>query len=107
MLLLLLHIGIYHGSEIFHCSDERLNRIWHTGAYTVLLNMQDYLYDGPKRDRIIWMGDMHPEIRCILAGIPGYVYSPFFIGFSDKTLSAAVVHESCIHLFSMVHYIAG
>src|SRR5690606_5568900 len=27
---------------LFNSSDERLNRIWQTGAYTVHLNMQDY-----------------------------------------------------------------
>ncbi len=51
----------------FESSDERLNRIWKTGAYTVHLNMQEYLFDGAKRDRAVWIGDMHPEARCILA----------------------------------------
>ena len=50
----------YLGS--FRCSDERLNQIWQTGAYTVHLCMQDYLWDGVKRDRLVWMGDMHPEV---------------------------------------------
>ena len=53
----------YVGS--FQCSDERLNRIWQVGAYTVHLNMQDYIYDGIKRDRLVWMGDLHPEIKVI------------------------------------------
>ena len=51
----------------FRCSDERLNQIWTTGAYTVHLNMQEYIWDGIKRDRIIWMGDMHPEMSSICA----------------------------------------
>lgn len=51
----------------FQCSDERLNRIWQTGAYTVQLNMQDYLWDGVKRDRLVWIGDMHPETSTICA----------------------------------------
>ena len=55
----------YLGS--FRCSDERLNRIWQTGAYTVHLNMQDYLWDGIKRDRLVWIGDMHPETSTISA----------------------------------------
>ncbi|MBI1390032.1 MAG: Bacterial alpha-L-rhamnosidase [bacterium] len=55
----------YKGS--FHSSDERLNRIWNTGAYTVHLNMQDYLWDGVKRDRLVWIGDMHPETMTILS----------------------------------------
>ena len=50
----------YLGS--FKCSDDRLNQIWQTGAYTVHLNMQDFLWDGIKRDRLVWMGDMHPEV---------------------------------------------
>ena len=53
----------YLGS--FHCSDSRLDSIWMTGAYTVHLNMQDYLWDGIKRDRLIWLGDMHPETSTI------------------------------------------
>lgn len=53
----------YLGS--FHSSDDRLDKIWLTGAYTVQLNMQQYLWDGPKRDRLVWVGDMHPEVMTI------------------------------------------
>ncbi len=53
----------YLGS--FKCSDDRLNRIWMTGAYTTHLNMQDYLWDGIKRDRLVWIGDMHPETTTV------------------------------------------
>ena len=49
----------------FSCSDERLNTIWKTGAHTVHLNMQDYVWDGVKRDRLVWIGDMHPEALAI------------------------------------------
>jgi alpha-L-rhamnosidase len=55
----------YLGS--FKCNDERLNQIWATGAYTVHLNMQEYLWDGIKRDRLVWVGDMHPEVMTINA----------------------------------------
>ncbi|MFD2886736.1 alpha-L-rhamnosidase-related protein [Chitinophaga cymbidii] len=55
----------YKGS--FHCSDTLLNKIWLTGAYTVHLNMQDYLWDGIKRDRLVWVGDLHPEVSTISA----------------------------------------
>lgn len=55
----------YVGS--FRCDDERLNRIWQVGAYTVHLNMQEYLWDGIKRDRLVWMGDTHPEVSTIHA----------------------------------------
>ena len=53
----------YLGS--FRCSDGRLNEIWQTAAYTVHLNMQDYVWDGIKRDRLVWIGDMHPEVMTI------------------------------------------
>lgn len=53
----------YQGS--FKCSDERLNQIWQTGAYTVHLCMQDMVWDGIKRDRLVWIGDLHPEMRVI------------------------------------------
>ena len=49
----------------FRCDDERLNRIWQVGAYTVHLNMQEYLWDGIKRDRLVWIGDMGPEVNTI------------------------------------------
>jgi hypothetical protein len=49
----------------FECSDKQLNKIWQTGAYTVHLNMQEYLWDGIKRDRLVWVGDMHPEVMTI------------------------------------------
>lgn len=53
----------YLGS--FSCSDPLLNRIWDVGAYTVHLNMQEYIWDGIKRDRLVWVGDMHPETLTI------------------------------------------
>ncbi len=55
----------------FKCNDDLLNQIWDTGAYTVHLNMQEYLWDGIKRDRLVWIGDMHPEIMTI-ATVFGY-----------------------------------
>ena len=55
----------YKGS--FECSDDRLNKIWQVAAYTVHLNMQEYLWDGIKRDRLVWIGDMHTEVQTILA----------------------------------------
>lgn len=53
----------YVGS--FNSSDERLNQIWATGARTVHLCMQTYLWDGIKRDRLAWVGDSYPEIMTI------------------------------------------
>jgi len=49
----------------FECNNMRLNKIWQTGAYTVHLNMQNYVWDGIKRDQLVWLGDMHPEMKVI------------------------------------------
>jgi hypothetical protein len=47
----------YRGS--FDCSDPLLTKIWYTGAYTAHLCMQQEIWDAPKRDRAMWMGDLH------------------------------------------------
>jgi hypothetical protein len=60
----------YKGS--FESSDARLNKIWEVGAYTVHLNMQEQLWDGIKRDRIAWIGDMHPEMA-VISSVFGHV----------------------------------
>ena len=51
-----------HRIASFESSDPVLNRIWETAADTLELCMQRYLVDGIKRDRLVWMGDMYPEI---------------------------------------------
>ena len=51
-----------HRSASFESSEPLLNRIWETAADTLELCMQRYLVDGIKRDRLVWMGDMYPEI---------------------------------------------
>ncbi len=72
----------------FASSDPRLNRIWETAAYTAHLCMQEGIWDGVKRDRGKWMGDMDVTARVIeavfgdhrlneqtqheLAGVPPY-----------------------------------
>lgn len=53
----------YLGS--FSCDDPLLEEIWKTAAYTVHLNMQNYLWDGIKRDRLAWQGDLHTEVLTI------------------------------------------
>lgn len=49
----------------FSSSSPRLDSIWITGAYTTHLCMQEYLWDGIKRDRLVWLGDFHPELKTI------------------------------------------
>lgn len=53
----------YKGS--FTSSDPVLNRIWEVGAYTAHLCMVDEIWDAPKRDRGMWMGDLHVSGRVI------------------------------------------
>jgi len=44
-------------------NDELLNKIIETAAYTLKLTFQNhYIWDGIKRDRLVWCGDLHPEI---------------------------------------------
>jgi hypothetical protein len=51
----------------FRSSDDQLNRMWYSGAYTLQLDMKPAglnglpdarIYDGAKRDRSIWTGDL-------------------------------------------------
>ena len=52
----------------FMSSDEQLNRIWYAGAYTAQMDMVPtgvapcftvpVIFDGAKRDRAIWSGDL-------------------------------------------------
>ncbi|MBE6370251.1 MAG: alpha-L-rhamnosidase [Lentisphaerae bacterium] len=51
----------------FTSSDERLNAVFNTAVHTVSCCIQDYVLDGIKRDRLLWGGDMHPEVLAILS----------------------------------------
>ncbi|WP_426502344.1 alpha-L-rhamnosidase C-terminal domain-containing protein [Dactylosporangium sp. McL0621] len=51
----------------FLSSDDQLNRMWYSGAYTLQLDIkpaglnglpETRIYDGAKRDRSIWTGDL-------------------------------------------------
>lgn len=43
--------------------DPELNKIIDTAAYTLKLNFQNgYIWDGIKRDRLVWSGDLNQEI---------------------------------------------
>ena len=46
----------------FVCDDELVNNIFDTAAYTLRLCIHnDMIWDGVKRDRLVWIGDIHPE----------------------------------------------
>ena len=49
----------------FECNDKVFEDIYNVSAYTVHLNMQNMLWDGIKRDRLVWIGDTHPEMLAI------------------------------------------
>ena len=47
----------------FECDDEIVNRIYETAAHTIWLNMQNgCIWDGIKRDRWVWGGDLYLSI---------------------------------------------
>ena len=46
--------------------DERIAQIFQTAKHTVdLCASMGYLWDGVKRDRLVWIGDMHPEMLAL------------------------------------------
>ena len=46
----------------FECDDALVNDIWDTAAYTLRLCLQNgFIWDGVKRDRLVWIGDLYPE----------------------------------------------
>ncbi len=48
-------------------NDELLNEIIKTATYTLKLNFQNgFIWDGIKRDRLVWCGDLNPEILTAL-----------------------------------------
>ena len=51
----------------FESRDKKLKESWRTAARTVHLCMQGLLFDGIKRDRLAWAGDMHPETKASLS----------------------------------------
>ena len=107
----------YKGS--FRCSDERLNQIWQTGAYTVHLNMQDYLWDGIKRDRLVWVGDMHPEVMTIKSVFGAHEIIPdsldlirdetplpaFMNGISSYSMWWILIHHSWYEYTGDINYL--
>ncbi|MBQ9743503.1 MAG: alpha-L-rhamnosidase [Clostridia bacterium] len=50
-----------------YCGEDKLIRkIYETAKRTVdLCAGQDYLWDGVKRDRLVWIGDSHPEMLAL------------------------------------------
>lgn len=72
----------------FTSSDERLNRVWATAARTLHLCCQTYIWDGIKRDRLVWMGDMHPEVMSLMAVFGRQDVLPASLDYMRKTTPA-------------------
>lgn len=47
-------------------NDKLIKRIFDVSKRTIDLNIQNYIWDGIKRDRLVWIGDMEPEVHAIL-----------------------------------------
>lgn len=54
----------------FKSKDDLVDKIWNTAERTIFLNLQNgVMWDGIKRDRLVWAGDLYVEILSAL-----YVY---------------------------------
>lgn len=92
---------------MFECSDELLNRIWRTGAYTVELCTHEYIWDGVKRDRLVWIGDMHPEVstvRTVFGDLPAIKRSLDFV--RNSTPSGTWMNKTATYSmwWIIIHY---
>ena len=50
----------------YNGTDKVIKEIFHVAKRTIdLCAGQDYLWDGVKRDRLVWIGDSHPEMLAL------------------------------------------
>lgn len=57
------HLPLFDRELEIVTDDSLVNEIIDTAIYTLKLNFQNgYIWDGIKRDRLVWCGDLHPEI---------------------------------------------
>ena len=57
----------FPAAKPFDSGDERINEIFATAKRTIDMCCQQYIWDGIKRDRLVWIGDMHPETLALTA----------------------------------------
>ena len=74
----------YKAIKHYQSDDEELNQIFKTCKHTLELCMQNRIWDGIKRDRLVWIGDMEPEIHAAL-----HLYGN--IDVIKKTIQTAVI----------------
>ena len=92
----------------FISSDPLLNRIFDTCVHTIRLNMQDYIYDGVKRDRLVWGGDMNFSVVSMIRR--GSVIVSFLCGamfFREKNLKAKGLDLALVLLGMIFLYIGS
>ena len=61
---------IYKGKESYRYTgpDEKIARIFDAAKRTIdLCASSGFVWDGIKRDRLVWIGDMHPEMLALTA----------------------------------------
>lgn len=95
----------------FVSSDDTLNRIWSTSAYTMRLCMQGLVVDGIKRDRMPWIGDQALGITAnafafgdkaiVQDGLAalGRVVDGFVNGIADYSLWWVIAHRAHLQYF--------
>lgn len=60
------HLDVEEVSR-FHCNDEMVNKIYDYSLRTAYMCGQNgFIYDGIKRDRLVWCGDMGVEVKTYL-----------------------------------------
>ncbi|MEU6346389.1 alpha-L-rhamnosidase C-terminal domain-containing protein [Streptomyces sp. NPDC046977] len=87
----------------FVSSDDQLNRMWYSGAYTLQLNLKPAglngladrrIYDGAKRDRSIWTGDLLVQGPTAISTLgdegAGYVKSSLNVLFAAQRSDGAL-----------------
>ncbi len=51
---------------IYNGTDHQIKKIYHAAKRTIdLCASGEYVWDGVKRDRLVWIGDMHPEMLAL------------------------------------------
>ena len=55
----------YKPLKNYKSADAQINDIYQTCLHTINICMQNRIWDGIKRDRLVWIGDMEPEIHAI------------------------------------------
>jgi len=78
----------------FHCSDERLNKIWEVGAYTLRLCMEDTYVDCPCYEQAHWVGDARGEALINYASFGAYDLSSHSLEQVSHSLKYNILPES-------------